>query len=268
MANPSHQTAAEWFWQGIRLTAGIGFMIGLLSYTGSAKWAVALMAVFGSLCFSRAAYDLRLFNAPFSVGKPIKTIFVLALIWGGMGLLLCEVWPHSFPTAHNEPPVIDVQEPTLDEQKKSGDYFPLLQDTPRPYETHSYGSSEGNLRERVINVAEKIEAYSKDHPKPFGPPDAVSNWARAGSDDFRANILLPLVDVHDEMKWFHYRDELLDTLLETESYKEQINESGGMTANLFDLNSMGPRHKVIASPGDLDKIAERLRMLAGQMKNP
>jgi len=139
----------------------------------------------------------------------------------------------------------------------SGDVFPLLKDTPRPYEKHSYGTSEGNLRERMIGIADAIDGYPKDHPEPSGSPTEISKWTRARSDDFRANILESLVEIHDEMKWFHYRDSVLDMLLEEESYKEQINEMGGIEANPFHPN-----------PKDLNEIAQRLRILAQQMKTP
>lgn len=266
MANPNYRTTAEWFWLGVYITAGLGFMIALLSYTGSAQWAIALMTILGSLCFSKAAYDLRMFTAPHHIGTPIRTLFVLAVIWGGMGFLGSEVWPTDAR--------ISGVRITAPEGKKlqplagdSGDTFPLLKDSTRPFEEHSYGSFEGNLKARLIAIADKLDAYRTENPLPAGPPAAVSEWYHARSEDFRANILPSLVDIHDELKWFHYRDADLDDLLGIESYKEQINESGGMSDDVFGANK-GPKHKLDASSEDLDKTAIRLRALAEQMKTP
>lgn len=267
MGNPRHRTTAGWFWLGVSITAGLGFMIGLLSYTGQALWVIVLMAVLGSLCFSKAAYDLHLFIAPHRIGTPVRTALVLVAVWGGMGVLGWKVWLVNAPVNGLRATAPD--EGTLHPLAAvTGDTFPLLEGSPRPYEKHSYSSFQGNLKARLVGIADQIDAYRTDHPEPPGPPSAVSAWNHARSEDFRENILESVVDIHDELKWFHYSDPDFDGLLQIESYKEQINEDGGMSDDLSGKDTTLPKHKVDASSDDLDKIAKRLRVLADQVKNP
>lgn len=160
-------------------------------------------------------------------------------------------------------------------QGSSGDAFPALVGANRPFQLQGYGTSFGNLKERLVAVADKIDKYQIDHPNPYTSPNAEAKWIHDRSEDFRLNILEPLVNIHDEMKWLHFRDEELDMLLETESYKEQINVNGGVSERELkrnfkgdfsfhpeDLN--GPKRMLDITPADLDAIAKRLRALAVQ----
>lgn len=196
-------------------------------------------------------------NYPRHSKHVIAALFLLAALAGG-GWQLWSQWKREKPEKQNAVLVPD---------GSSGDTFPLLKDDPRPFLNNPHDSSPGNLKARLISLADKIDAYQTSHPEPAESDAAIAGWNHARSEDFRENILESLVDIHDELNWFHYRDADLDTLLGIESYKEQINEHGGMSDDLTGKDTTLPKHKLDASSGDLDKIAKRLRALADQVKS-
>jgi hypothetical protein len=228
------------------------------------------LGVMGGIALTLAIFEHGWHRAPYAIGTPVKSFIILLFIGVGMATL----GHFARSKANPIPPA------TPDENLKhaDGDTFPALSGAARPFEFHMYGTSTGNLKERVTALADKIDQYRTAHPEPESPEAAKTQWANDRSTDFRSNILESLVNIHDEARWFHLRDEMLDTLLQTESYKEQINQSGGISDTEFqreihgdfslhlDDPNDGPKHLLIASPRDLDKIAQRLRAIGQQMK--
>ena len=103
------RTTAYWFWLGIYITAGVGFVTGLLTYTGAKPWAVVLMAILGALAFSKSAAELGLLKAPIAIGTPVRAIIILGLIWIGMGFLGYAVFPAPTPAALSNPPHLSAE---------------------------------------------------------------------------------------------------------------------------------------------------------------
>jgi hypothetical protein len=68
-------------WAGVLLGFGGGAMLTLIAAPDLPfKTVLAIIAIAG-LSFSGAAYCFNLYKAPFSIGVPIRTILILALIW-------------------------------------------------------------------------------------------------------------------------------------------------------------------------------------------
>lgn len=92
-------------WSLLGAGAGVSCIVALVQGAGSLHpFSIIALTVLGGLFFSGAAYGLEWYKAPFPIGTIPRTLFILAVIWGGMIYLGYRVWTetqHSqleFPT--------------------------------------------------------------------------------------------------------------------------------------------------------------------------
>jgi hypothetical protein len=85
-------------WAGVLLGLGGAAMLTLLASPDLPPKAVIAIIAIAGLSFSVAAYCFGLYAAPFSIGRPLKSVIVLAVIWIPLMWLLQVTLPKpSFP---------------------------------------------------------------------------------------------------------------------------------------------------------------------------
>ncbi len=87
-AAESRKTRMGWCW-----TFGIAAVIAMLTNSGFNEITLVILAVSGSISFSVLARDFGFLKAPYAVGTPIRSFFIIGFLCAGMGLLAFNAWP-------------------------------------------------------------------------------------------------------------------------------------------------------------------------------
>jgi hypothetical protein len=76
-------------WAGIWLGLAGTAVVALVAAPDLPAWSVIALGGIAGISFSGAAYLLGCFRVPVSVGRPIKIMIVIAVIWLPIILLVC-----------------------------------------------------------------------------------------------------------------------------------------------------------------------------------
>ncbi len=138
-------------------------------------------------------------------------------------------------------------------------------------------SSVGHLKERALALSEEIMVDLDKHgwvpssfsqfPKPgwFAvrlyptDPEEIHKWHQARSVYFRKRFLEKVLDLRNEFSQLHLRDKCLDNFFDEEDMIQDVNRR---------LATVGKAERidVFLSAPEIEEVAERLRVLAEQIK--